>query len=405
MILSKERKGVIFLLTILAILVGVIVAVSASLKVNPISESLKNDPVVKALWVFKNKDNDVLATDVLIYYPQSERATAFDILGNTGAIYSSLGVKGRVDRIDAVYREKGISVYKNEIEKLIGKSIPFVIEVSEDQLSILADLLGGISVFVSRPVDMQTESGERYLLPSGAVILDGDKIRSFLNYRLENETDSDVEDRRQSAFISFLSAIRENRNMIFNSENFPVYSKNFNTNLKEADFYELLEQIANIDTERLTLQTVTGSLRTVDGKTLLFPYYDGQLIKDIMNQSITSLVVGENSEVNRVYVLIIQNGTSQQGLARNTAFLMQSAGYEIFETSNADKNDYEETVIINHIGNTQAAESVGGFIHCTNIVDDSVKPDNAGVTAASKADFTIILGRDFDGRYVRSRKK
>ena len=144
----------------------------------------------------------------------------------------------------------------------------------------------------------------------------------------------------------------------------------------------------------------TGSLRTVDGQTLLFPYYDGQLIKDVINQAISSLVSGDLGNQNRVYVLVIQNGTTEQGLARNTSFLLQSAGYEVLETKNADRNDYEKTEIINHIGNSEAAKTLGNFIHCTNIIDEEVMPENADSTSAAQADFTIILGSDFDGRYV-----
>ena len=51
-----------------------------------------------------------------------------NILGNTGAIFQSIG---RVDRIDAVYTEKGIETYKSEIEKLIGQEIPFYIDINQ----------------------------------------------------------------------------------------------------------------------------------------------------------------------------------------------------------------------------------------------------------------------------------
>ena len=120
-----------------------------------------------------------------------------------------------------------------------------------------------------------------------------------------------------------------------------------------------MKNFSLIDTERFSIQTITGSLRTVDGQTLLFPYYDGQLIKDVINQAISSLVSGDSGNQNRVYVLVIQNGTTEQGLARNTSFLLQSAGYEVLETKNADRNDYEKTEIINHIGNSEAAKTLG----------------------------------------------
>ena len=71
------------------------------------------------------------------------------------------------------------------------------------------------------------------------------------------------------------------------------------------------------------------------------------------------------------------------------------------ETKNADRNDYEKTEIINHIGNSEAAKTLGNFIHCTNIIDEEVMPENADSTSAAQADFTIILGKDFNGRFVK----
>lgn len=398
MSISKEQRNGIFLLTILVIIIGVVGFIVLSLRMDPIEENLKLNPVINSLWILKDDDGNVLSTDVLVFYPQTGQASAFDILGNTGAIYKSLG---RVDRIDSVYKEKGLASYKDEIEKLIGKKIPFTIEIKLSDLELLADYLGGLNVFISVPVDETDENGMRCLFPSGAVVLDGDKIHDYIMYKSPSENASDVEDRRQAVFVSLIYALKENRNIIFAKNNFSVYEEKIKTNIDKKNFYNLMKKLSLIDTERFSIQTITGSLRTVDGQTLLFPYYDGQLIKDVINQAISSLVSGDLGNQNRVYVLVIQNGTTEQGLARNTSFLLQSAGYEVLETKNADRNDYEKTEIINHIGNSEAAKTLGNFIHCTNIIDEEVMSENADSTSAAQADFTIILGKDFNGRFVK----
>ena len=99
---------------------------------------------------------------------------------------------------------------------------------------------------------------------------------------------------------------------IFAKNNFSVYEEKIKTNIDKKNFYNLMKKLSLIDTERFSIQTITGSLRTVDGQTLLFPYYDGQLIKDVINQAISSLVSGDLGNQNRVYVLVIQNGTTEQ---------------------------------------------------------------------------------------------
>ena len=338
-------------------------------------------------------------TDIFIYYPVYQRGAFINILGNTGAIFSSLG---RVDSIDSVYLEKGIDAYKAEIENLVGQTIPFYIILNLTKFGELTDMLGGMRIFVSSPVDVKNDEGERFLLPSGVVSLDGDKIRTYLNYERMDEPEEELVERRQNVLLAFFSALTRNESIIMDKKSFSQISKKMTSNLDDKEFHRLMSVICHVDSEHLVPQTITGSKRIVDGKTLLFPFYDGDLIKEVFMQVSNSLISLDSTNVNRTYVLDIQNGTTVQGLARNTMVLLQSAGYDILSTGNADSNDYEKTVIINHIGNSEIAKSLGDFIHCTNIVEETVSADADNATAASNVDFTIILGKDFDGRYVKN---
>ena len=195
---SGGNKGGLFLVLIFVILVAVTTFIAFSLKVDTVDESLKNDSVIKTLIVLEDK-KQVLFSDVFIYYPVSKRGALINILGNTGAIFESLG---RVDRIDAIYTEKGIDVFKSEIENLIGQPVPFYLEMSLSNFSELTDMLGGLKVFVPAPVDVKTDDGERWLLPSGSVTLDGSKINTYLTYTKPEETESEVVDRRQNVILS-----------------------------------------------------------------------------------------------------------------------------------------------------------------------------------------------------------
>lgn len=391
------EKSMIFLFLVFSIIIVTSLIVVSALQVDPVEEMIKNEEPIKILFVLED-DEKVLFTDVFIYYPVSGRGALFNIPGNTGAIYSSLG---RVDRIDMVYREKGIDVYRQEIEKLSGQSIPFSMVCSVDDFKVLTDLLGGLKIFVPYPVDIQAENGSRWLLPSGVNNLDGDKILTYLYYNSPEETDGEVQDRYQNVIIAFLAAINKNINTMFLEENFKEYDDFFKTNLEPKDLRIILETVAHVDSERLAPRSITGSVRVVDGKSLLFPHYDGELVKDLFKQTVSSLVSVVDTIYDRIYVLEVQNGTSVQGLARNTSILLQGFGFDVLSSVNADRNDYEETLIINHIGNDEIAKNLGDIISCSNIITEDILPESAGMEAESRVDFTIILGKDFDGRYVR----
>lgn len=393
---NYENKNFIFLALIFILILIYVFLMIFTIKTDKVEKLLENDELIKILIVLED-DGKPICTDVLIYYPVYRRGALFDIPGNTGAIYKSIG---RTDRIDQVYVEKGINVYNEEINGLTGTTIPFTLEISLDNFCALTDLLGGLRVFIPSPVDYTSEDGKRYLLPSGAVTLDGDKVRDYLTYRLPEDTTSDIRDRTQNVLVSFFAALNENKTTIFKKNVFPFYEQYIKSNVDKDGIYRLLSEVAAIDAERLMPQTILGTSRIVEGQTLLFPFYDGQLVKDVFKQTTTALVSASGQAASRVYVLEIQNGTTVQGLAKNTSTILQGAGYDVLSTINAESNDIESTLIIDHIGNLAVAEELGDFIHCENIITEEVK-SNDELEADSLVDFTIILGSDFDGRYVR----
>lgn len=399
---TDEQKGALLLLFILLIIVAVSIIMAFSLRKDNVAEKLKNDQVVRVLCVLDDENGNAVFSDVLIYYPVSGKAGIVNIPGNTGAIYQSLG---RVDRIDDVYLEKGIETYKYEIEKLLDCNIPFSITFNIKNFVKMTDMLGGLRVFIPAPVDTVSESGERWLLPSGAVTLDGDKVAAYLKYRDEEESNSDVQERYQNVVTAFFSVLHDKRSLIFGKKKiFNEFLKLMNCNLKENDAYRLFSEISKMDSETMIRQSVTGPLRIVDGQKLLFPLNNGEFIKEAVKQSTNMLISSSGTYASRVYVLEIKNGTTVQGLARNTSILFQNASYDVLSAVNADRNDYEKTVIIDHIGNKEIAAMVGDFIHCTNIQEEEVDLSRSESDTAADVDFTVILGKDFDGRYVRASK-
>lgn len=395
---SGKKKSIILVIAILLIMVALIIVMSLSLRTNPVEESLSGDHGIAACLVINDGEGNPLVTNVVLYYPPTQMGALFNIPGNVGGIYSSLG---RVDRIDVVYSEKGMQTYSGEIAKLFRLDIPFTLDISLQNLGILTDLLGGLRVFVPSPVDVVGPEGERWLLPSGVVNLDGDKIQTYMQYFAEEEAEGARADRRQNVIIALISALREKRSVMFSKKNFAAFGELVDTNMNQAALYTLLEMFSHMDSERLSPQTITGSLRNTDGKLLLFPFYNGQLIKDVVMQRMAMLRTANEEMQMRVYVVEIQNGTGTQGLARNTAALLSTVGYDVLQAVNADRDDYEHTVIINHIGNKEAAESLGNFITCYNIKDEEVRSLDQEWSSAAEVDFTLILGSDFDGRYVR----
>jgi anionic cell wall polymer biosynthesis LytR-Cps2A-Psr (LCP) family protein len=393
-------RSILFLLIIFTVLLVTGAVLIFSMKTDPLQESLSQDSLLKVLVVIEHEKMPV-SSHILAYYPGSNRAAMFDIPGETGLILKSLG---RVDRIDAVFAEKGIRNYKTEIEGITGISVPFYLTATLDNFARLTDLVGGLEVFIPTPVDTVSGS-ERVLLPSGAVTLDGDKVISYMTYTDSLDQEGESAARKQRAVLAFFKKLNDNSSKVFSDRIFPVLSSCLESNVPEKSKKDLLAELSRIDAERLVPQRVTGSLREVDGKELLFPFYDGQLLKDIVRQTLGGLASEVAGAQERIYALEILNGTRKQGLARKTSELYQSFGYDVIAVRNADTAEYEETVLIDRIGNDAVSKSIAQVIQCENIQTASLEsfegedPGSFGTEAS--VDFTIILGKDFDGRYVR----
>lgn len=395
--LKDEHKGIIFLSIIFLIIISVTVTFIISLRTDTVAETLETDQVIRNLYVVEDDNNGVLFSSVLIYYPATNKAALVNVPSNTGAIYNTLG---RVDAIEKVYSEKGMTAFKAEVEKLLDMSIPFYSILTKKDLLYLTDILGGMRVFVPNPVDCTDDEGNRFLVPSGAVTLDGDKLISYLSFREKDEYDSDVQDRFQNVMAAFLTSLHDKKYIVLNEKGYKKISSLIRTNLDAKDAFTLYSLICEIDSESVIKQTVTGPARIVDGKRLLFPLNNGEFIKEAVKQTTNMLTSTGGTMTSRIYVLEIQNGTTMQGLARNTSILFQNASYDVLSAVNADRNDYEETVIIDHIGSPEIAKMVGDFIHCTNIKEEEINTEEEDSDTTANVDFTVILGKDFNGRYV-----
>lgn len=409
--LSAEKKGLLFLSLIVLIVVSAVVFIVVSMGTDPAAAYFKKGQVVKTLIVLADNENNVLSTDLLLYHPDSQKSALFNIPGNTGDIWESLdgenGRSGRTDRIDAVYHEKGIDAYAAEISDLMFKKnktgsndIQFILEIDLENLGKLTDLLGGLKVFVPSPVDIVNDDGERWLLPSGYMTLDGDKIKTYMEYSLPDEDDAEIDDRRQTAVVALISAIHEQSNVIKDKKSFKFFTDKFKTNMSPSILHKLLDGISNINTEtdRLVPQTLTGSLRTLpsSGQTLLFPLFEGQLIKDVVEQSLESLETGGKGSYH--YVVEVLNGSGlDRGSSKAIETLKELKNYDFLPPANADNSDYEHTVIISHlqIEDTDALNVLANFIQCKYIEH---QPESTFGT--SRSDFTVILGKDWNGRYV-----
>ena len=401
----KANKSALFLIAILAMIAVFVVVLVIELRTDPVAETIGNGNLLNTLFIVE-KDGAPFSSNIITYYPANRRGAMFDIPPETGLIIRSLS---RTATVGSLYRERGQEAFLREVESLAGTAIPFYAVISFDDFAMLADLLSGLNVFIPTPVDVfmpednlnaAPQLEERVLLPSGSVTLDGDKLRLYMTYTSDDDAEDAATLRKQHAVMAFLRALSDNASFAFSRDVFPLISSCFTSNVSGAPFKTLLTAISQIDVERLSPRQMRGSVRFVDGEAMLFPFYDGDLFKQTINQTFASFLSENSNEFERIYALEVLNGTTTQGLARRTAELYQGFGYDVVRVANAPSSDVAQTLIIDRIGAGNVAAAVAQAIRCNNIETALVDDDSSASATEYSVDFTIILGSDFNGRYV-----
>jgi anionic cell wall polymer biosynthesis LytR-Cps2A-Psr (LCP) family protein len=411
----KNDASALLLVAIVLLLALGIAAAMYTLRSDPVEEALSGDRVINVLYVIE-KDRKPLGAYVLMYYPATKRAAIFDIPGNLGLLIRRIN---RVDRIDSVYTPSKVSIFENEIEDLLGIDINFSMVINTENLRRAVDLIEGVELFIPAPVDLRVE-GNLVRFPSGMTRLDGDKALIYVSYETPDEEREMPMFRRQRFFTGFLKRQGEMNALLKNPMVAKYYQSCLQTGMGRHTLTRLLDEFVNIDTDRLTdirrrgqgewhtgVQSVEGYLREVSGQMLLIPHWDGELVKEVVDQTLQALTRADGeSSGDRVYTVEVLNGTTTGGLAARTAELLRGFGYEISvdNVTNADHQSYGKTLIIDRSGQEGAADTFAEIIHCRNVrsetpVQETIEGDSPR-NFEYRADFTLIIGRDFNGRYV-----
>jgi hypothetical protein len=227
------------------------------------------------------------------------------------------------------------------------------------------------------------------------VLLDGDKIRDFIVYQDPLEPETDRVGRKQKFLQSLLKGLGDSE-LVLQASPFAALRRLVSSNLGSRSLAAFIRELKKLESEKLIFQRVLGNVRTVDGKELLFPHFDGQLLKEIVKQTEETIASAEPATEGELTVALeILNGTSVAGLAKRAASVFQSYGYDVVSVGNADNTEHLNTVVLDRKGRLEAAQKAADLIRCQRVYTRLAEGGDLTI------DVTIILGKDFDGRYIK----
>ncbi len=381
---------------ILLILIGVVILATGvyaflQLRVDQLSEALKKNSRSPRCSSFRTATRRSSSRFSSIIRTPARAASSTSRPTSGG----SSGPIDKVAGIDALYHRANPGPLVKRLQDLLGSPIQSIVDIGLDQAGKLVDLMGGMDVFIPNPVDL-TQGDRRILLPSGSVTLDGAKARDYITYEDPLESESDRVGRRQKFLQALLKALGESNSFLLERGPFRVLRSLLKTSLPPRALSAFVTEMGRFDSERIVLQRVLGTTRTVDGRDLLFPHQDGDLVREAVKQSLAANASNEFvAPADLTITVEVLNGTKVAGLAARARELLQSFDLDVMAANNADNDQYQNTVVLDRKGKLDDARKVADILHCTRVVS---QPDPQ---MDQSVDVTVILGRDFDGRTVQ----
>ena len=408
----SRMYGVLFCIFVVALGTLIFSLIRTDLITNTVLRK-KNIPF---LLILADDDGPLLSQAVL-FHAKTRRLALIDVPPEAGDLLPQLQ---RSDRYSVFYRQKDKKAYRESIEELLKIRFLFVLDLHIDKLVPLVDLLEGIDLYFFAPVDqIDVKTKKRYIYNAGRQELDGDQARNFLylgrNLLPYNEYLADQQP-ADDLSLDNEAALRQ-KNLRFARElllgiasvlqrygdererYIDWFYRYFDTDLNKRAFRRFLRYLSEMDVQaaEVIFQDYLGKLRQVRGKRIHFPIYDGEVIRSQVVRISAQLQTQDEIMAQEYPVrLEVLNGTNIAGLASRTAAIYTNQGFDVLKVDNAERADYEKTLIVNlHSSSEDDVRRAAAVIGAENLI---LQPLPGGEQA--EAEVRVILGRDFDGNRV-----
>ena len=322
------------------------------------------------------------------------------------------------------YPGGGPALLMRTIEKSFGIPIDYYVMIDFEGFEQIIDTLDGINVNVPRTLhdtmypDPRPGDPHGYKtvhFDSGSQVMNGERALEYARSRMST---SDFDRAKRQQLI--LLAIREKALRLDIISKLPsllaTAGNMVKTDMTLDEMLELAALAPDIDLENLKSVVIEKPMvygyRTEAGAAVQLPKWD--LIDPVIDELFSSpvvvvptptatqpavptatptpdpaLVEARQRLADEGARIAVQNGTSEPNYAARVAALLMEQGYQVVDFGDADRVDYNNTVVVDYTGKTYTLEQLVEIFQ--------VKPENVRYSPnlRSQIDIRVIVGEDF----------
>ncbi len=303
----------------------------------------------------------------------------------------------------------GPALAKKTVQNFLGLQVDYFVEINFYAFLKGVDQLGCIPVTVSETIDDPTYPAidgygfDPFHIDPGNYCMNADTLLKYARTRATFGSDFDRAARQQQVIYAIRDHVLDSGQLPQLLARAPqIYDTvrdGTKTDLTLQQMVALARLGSQIPKENICSKVINGdyidSMQTLpDNSQVLVPDIEKvhQLVLDVSNGAGVCIPGGEDLKAKaaseRATVNLL-NGTRQEGLATDTGNMLAASGINVIAVGNADRFDYQQTIIYNYKNKPYTARYIAQLLRIpeTAIVN---APD-----AAALFDIRIIIGADY----------
>lgn len=319
----------------------------------------------------EKKESSVTFVTVMTFFPATNRIGFFSFYPQTAFSEQEASVGRRL-------KNSRIEEVSKEISGIIDIPVPYYVKSNFERISRLVDLGEGVDYFSWEPLLIKGEQ-----LPSGEFFLDGSMVPRLLSAPLKNESAPAIElFRHYTLFLNLWAQRIQKWKSLGNSAVLPLVYGEFETNLSIAEFGFLGQKIATDESWNPLFMEVPVKRR---GDTFVM---DADATALYLKNFKKKLTLAELPFADVSPRIEIRNGTRVNNLAKRYRRDFQRKGIVVVEFSNADRHDYEKSILLDISGNRYFFQRVMQSI--------GIQKAYSAIDKSLFTDMILILGKDYE---------
>jgi len=343
--------------------------------------------------VVENNQEKSEAVFLAFYNPKTAKQ-AFIVIPQKTRLKVDYEDRPVYDTVENIYARGGITVLRKTIEKLTGTGFPYYAVLDLNDIEKLVDLLEGLKIIVPNSINYRdTEHGIFIQIPGGTRTLDGAKIKELLTYKYgEDGLRAQVENHR--IFVEALLDRTDDIDTLFQrSRVVGIFIRDVETNFNKKDLTVLIREMKKLNSSRVSFYKMYGKDVTIKGEQFITPVENGKWLRERI-ETVKKFLNDEGpAPIGDEIKMEILNGSENPGQAQSLRNYFLEYGFNVVHYGNALRNDYEHTIVIDRIGRPSLAKRIADIINCREVY--------TRIDKTLLVDVTIIIGNDFEGKYVR----